>query len=144
MKKIAVQRIDGGVSIVIPSHEATDETMLRDAMRVEGYVSHREIEDDELPTFRDFRDAWSDNGRLIIHDMVKANNIKRNQFRDLRKPLMEKLDVDYMRADEAGNVSLKFDIAKQKQILRDVTIFQDIDDIKQLKEYMPEALKEGS
>jgi hypothetical protein len=61
LKKILVQRDDGGVSIVCPTHEATPETMLRDALNVIGYISHMEINDEDLPEDRTHRDAWTYN-----------------------------------------------------------------------------------
>ena len=39
----------------------------------------------------------------------------------VRKPLLEALDIDYQRADEAGDASKKTEIATKKQALRDVT-----------------------
>lgn len=143
MKKICVKRDDGGVSIVIPSHVATIEKMERDAKRVEGYVSHREIEDSEIPSDRYFRNAWKDDGDKVGHDLPKCKEIKKDKMREIRKPLLEKLDIEYQRADEVKDEAKKAEIAAKKQALRDVTNLPLPDDIQQLKDFMPDVLKES-
>lgn len=140
MKKLIVKRSDGGISIIIPAKDATAESLERDAKAVEGYVSHRECEDSEMPSFRDFRDAWVDNGKLE-HDISKCKEIKKNHFRQLRKPLLEALDVEYQRADEANDAAKKGEIAVKKQELRDITAIAMPDDVMQLKAFIPEFLK---
>lgn len=139
MRKLAVTRNDGGISIVIPTNEATPELMLRDALKVAGYVSHREIDDSELPQDRYFREAWMDNGKLNI-DPDKALEIKKDKLRALRAPKFSELDVSFMRAVEAGDSVLQVDIAKQKQVLRDVTLNLPTD-LEELKNFCPDCLK---
>lgn len=51
----------------------------------------------------------------------KAKEIQKNNWRDARKPILERLDVEYVRADERGDTALKQQIAAQKQELRDIT-----------------------
>jgi len=54
------------------------------------------------------------------------------------------LDVEYMRADEAGNVAKKLAVAKKKQELRDVTADPRIESAKtpeELKAVWPDCLK---
>ena len=103
--------------------------------------NYRVVHEDELPRFRDFRDAWIHDGKTITHDMAKANNIKRDMFRALRKPLLEALDVAYLEADEKNDHEEKKSVAARKQALRDITKFQDLNDINELREYMPDILK---
>ena len=141
MRKIVVKRIDGGVSIVCPSPEATSELLLRDALAVEGYVSHREIDDLDIPKDRIFRNAWTDNlpTNKIDIDMTKAKEIKKDQMRRLRKPKLEALDVQFMIALESGSDTLV--IKEKKKELRDVTTLVLPDDVEQLKSFMPDCLK---
>ena len=55
----------------------------------------------------------------ITIDIPKAKEIRKEQLRQDRKPLLDQLDIDYMRAQEAGNdTSL---IVQRKQALRDIT-----------------------
>jgi len=73
---------------------------------------------------------------MITINMDKARKIKQDQIRDERKPLLEKLDVQFMRAVESGNSALQTEIATQKQALRDCTVDPVI-----LNAATPEALK---
>jgi len=54
-------------------------------------------------------------------DMDKARAIKQDMVRAERKPLLEQLDVAYMRAQEAGDTAQMEAIAAKKQALRDCT-----------------------
>ena len=142
MRKIAVKRNDGGVSIIIPANEATPELLLRDALEIKEYVSHREIDDAQLPNDRYFRDAWTDDLPTETVDIIpeKALEIKKDKLRALRTPKLEALDVEFMRSIELGDAVLQAEIAAKKQILRDVTLNLPID-LEELKNYMPDCLK---
>jgi hypothetical protein len=54
-------------------------------------------------------------------NMDKAKDIWRNQWRTARGPLLEQLDVDFMRAVESGDSAKQTAVADEKQALRDVT-----------------------
>ena len=56
---------------------------------------------------------------MITIDLDKAKLIKKDKLRDERKPLLESLDVDYIRALEVGADTT--DIVSEKQRLRDIT-----------------------
>ena len=56
---------------------------------------------------------------MIKINLEKAKEIQKNKIREVRKPLLEKLDVDFVRALETGS-NLE-EIKAQKQALRDVT-----------------------
>jgi hypothetical protein len=56
---------------------------------------------------------------IITIDIPKAKEIRKEQLRQERKPLLEQLDVDYMRAQEAGDITSS--IVQKKQRLRDIT-----------------------
>ena len=58
---------------------------------------------------------------MIKVNMDKAKAIKQDMVRAERKPLLEQLDVAYMRAQEAGDTDAQQDIAAKKQALRDCT-----------------------
>lgn len=76
----------------------------------------------------------------IIINIDKAKGIKRDQFRAARKPLLEALDVAFVRALEAGDVAAQASIAAQKQALRDVTKVELPDELDALKSFVPPAL----
>ena len=56
---------------------------------------------------------------MIKINLDKAKEIQKDKIRQVRKPLLEKLDVDFVRALELGGDTAS--IAAQKQALRDVT-----------------------
>jgi hypothetical protein len=78
---------------------------------------------EDVPRDRSYRNAWRDDGKAIVHDMPKAREIHREHIRARRKPLLESLDVEMMRALERDD---PFDpertrIVLRKQRLRDAT-----------------------
>jgi hypothetical protein len=56
---------------------------------------------------------------MITIDMTKARNIKRDMIRAERAPMLEALDIAYMKALESGQDTAS--IALEKQRLRDAT-----------------------
>lgn len=92
--------------------------------------------DYSVPNERIFRGAWvaDDNEGIIDIDMTKARNIWRDKIRDARQPILEQLDVEYMRALESGNDTTA--IINQKQVLRGAT---EVPEIEQAQ--TPEQLK---
>lgn len=58
---------------------------------------------------------------MININMTKARDIKRDHLREEREPKLQELDVQFMRAVEAGDADAQAAIAAQKQTLRDVT-----------------------
>lgn len=83
----------------------------------------------DLPAHRHFRNAWKFDflNSAVTTDMPKARNIHRDRIRSAREAKLAQLDVDYMRADEQGNNSLKALIAAEKQALRDLPSSPAID-----------------
>jgi hypothetical protein len=59
--------------------------------------------------------------RTISINMNKARNIWKDKLRADRKPLLETLDVQYIRALERGQTELIQKIVKKKEFLRDIT-----------------------
>ncbi len=78
------------------------------------------IDSDIVPVDRSYRDAWDFDGEKFVIDMPAAREIHRNKLREARRPLLAALDIEYQRADEAGDVMKKQQIAAQKRTLRDV------------------------
>ena len=102
------------------------------------------IEGDQALQLKWVRNAWkiNDNGEIYF-DRDKAIEIKKEQFRFLRKPLLEKLDVEFMRALENGDTSSISIITQKKSILRDITSvdFNSHDTPQKLHEFIPDFLK---
>lgn len=56
---------------------------------------------------------------MIKINIDKAKKIQKDKMREVRKPLLEKLDVEFVRALELGGDTAS--VTEQKQALRDVT-----------------------
>jgi len=146
-KLVAIHRSDGGVSLlrcVSPSIDLMEPgekltqiveaeiSKWRQSVRPIGgspepasigdYVSHTIIGDTDVPADRTFRNAWRLGvGASVVVDMNAAVEIAKMMIREARAPLLQSLDVEYIRADESGDGVRKAEIAAQKQRLRDAT-----------------------
>ena len=60
-------------------------------------------------------------------NVTKEKNLQKDRFRQVRTPLLEALDVDYQKADEAADASAKTTVATKKQALREVTANATLD-----------------
>lgn len=58
---------------------------------------------------------------MITVNMDKAREIKKDMIRAERKEKLEALDVDFMRAVEAGDTAKQAEVSAKKQALRDAT-----------------------
>lgn len=81
---------------------------------------------------------------VVTVDIDKAKDIYREVLRSVRKPVLEDLDVQFMRAVETGNTAWQAEIAAKKQELRDLPANTAIDDVKKPEEFLqifPDILK---
>jgi len=91
-----------------------------------------------VPANRDFRGAWVLSGSVISEDLNKAKEIFADKIREARKPLLEALDTDYMKALETSADTTA--IVATKQILRDApTAGNSATTIAELKAAWPTA-----
>lgn len=58
---------------------------------------------------------------MIVVNMQKALEIKKEMLRVDRKPMLEALDVQMLRAIESNDTAKQAEIAAKKQALRDCT-----------------------
>jgi len=58
---------------------------------------------------------------MIKINLEKAKEIQKDMMREVRKPLLEKLDIDFVRALEIGDTAQVAAVSAEKQALRDVT-----------------------
>ena len=99
----------------------------------------------QLEDRRYVKPAWKLNETTgeMYFDYNLGKEMKKNQFRQLRKPLLEKLDVDFMKAMEDGdNVGMSNTVNKKK-ILRDITKIDmsQYDTPQKLHQFIPNELK---
>ena len=75
-------------------------------------------------------------------NMNKARDIWRDKWRQARKPLLEELDVEFMRATESADQAKQTEVAAKKQELRDVTTtdIDSLDNPDDLKLVWPDCL----
>lgn len=101
--------------------EQTDEEFLAWCAErsVPAGVPHQILDADAIPPDRTFRNAWKADGARIVEDVEKAREVAKEILRARRAPLLEALDVAFMRAIEQGADAAP--IAAEKQRLRDIT-----------------------
>ncbi len=145
--KYLIKNKDGSVHIMTST--SSDVTPEREILKwtqdhQENVESHRPIDESELPEDRYFRDAWMHSEDKVNVDMEKSRDVHRKVLRGLRKPLLEALDVEFIRAVEQFDDEEQALIRIKKQELRDITQHPGIVDAKtpeELKSFMPEMLK---
>lgn len=157
MKRIIWKRPDGGVSITIPCEqiletEPEQEYLDRIAAKLrekhpdangnlspaipDDWVRVADLPEENIPTDRSFRNAWTwtTTKPVIDIDFGKAKEITKNRLRAERKPLLEALDIEVMRAQEFGTDTTA--IVAEKQRLRDIIkkadVCKTLDELKEL------------
>ena len=77
---------------------------------------------------------------MITIDITKAKEIWKDKIRDVRKSALEKLDVEFIKAQEQGNDTTS--IVATKQILRDLPSLVDTaTSIEEIKEVWNDLLE---
>jgi len=121
MKRIIFTNESGGVSVVIPTGEADIDTLI--ASVVPEGADYSVVDEADLPADRTFRDAWVKSGDAVDHDITKAQAITKDRLRAERAPMLDLLDVYYIRAIESAADTAA--IVAEKQRLRDITKLVD-------------------
>ena len=154
--KAITYKTDEGVAIIYPAYQPEmspqqqhefllmvqnkDVPKLPDGSTTPSWI----IEGDQTLQLKWVRNGWkiNDNGEIYFN-RDKAIEIKKEQFRNLRKPLLEKLDVQFMRALEVGDTSTIQIVTQKKSELRDITSvdFSSYDAPQKLHEFIPNLLK---
>ena len=86
------------------------------------------------PSDRHFRNAWTLSGTVISEDLATAKTIFKDKIREVRKPLLEEQDVEYMKALEEGSTSKKTTAKNKKIKLRDAPAASAITNAKTIAE----------
>lgn len=77
---------------------------------------------------------------MIVINLEKAKELKKQMVRRERKPLLEALDAEMMKALESGDAEKQAEVAAKKQALRDATQHESIinaNDVNELKQANP-------
>jgi hypothetical protein len=135
MPFITYPQANGQVALIFPTGAIED--CIKD---VPSGVPYK-IVDDLSAIDNDYFNAYeyhAETGAEV--NIEKAKGIHLNKFREARKPLLESLDVQYMRALETEDSVKAAAIAVKKQELRDVTKTTLPDTLPELKEVWPNIL----
>lgn len=106
-----------GVAVVIPTGEIPLEAVI--AKDVPKGAEYKVVDTAEIPSDRTFRNAWEIADGKIAVNMTKAIAIQQDRIRGERQPMLESLDLEYMKALETGDTKRQAEIVAEKQILRD-------------------------
>ncbi|NBW14716.1 MAG: hypothetical protein EBR82_42630 [Caulobacteraceae bacterium] len=120
MKKIIYQT-DLGVAVVTPApwcEISIEQVAQKD---VPAGVPYSIVDALLVPEDRTFRAAWEKSPSGIIINPDKAKAIWKDKWRAARNPILASLDIEFMKAVEAGDSAKQAEIAAHKQALRDVT-----------------------
>lgn len=128
-----IKRLNGKVSY-ITKHPDFDsfgypfsEEIQKAEKNLHDSVSSRETVESNIPSSREFRDAWTDDNPedTIGINLSRAKNVQLYRLRKRREPALSEQDIEYMRGieveDSTGDPSVKNAAAAEKQRLRDIT-----------------------
>jgi hypothetical protein len=129
MRKIIYTRPDGGVSVVSPAKNVDDPLQFSEEDRINRAMlllppeatNVQVVDEASLPKDRTFRNGWKQNGAAVEHDIEKCRELHKEHLRRVRSPLLEELDVQYMRAMEKGDTATMAAVVSRKEELRDIT-----------------------
>ena len=81
-------------------------------------VSWRVVDLSEIPKDRTYRNALTDTGTAIVHDMPTARAIHLEKLRQERAPRLAELDIEWSRAAATGGDAQA--VENERQALRDM------------------------
>jgi len=135
MSYIIYPQLDNKLAVIFPTGDVND--CIKDVPEGVPYAIVDSLDGLDNAYF----DAFIyENGAAVV-DISAAKLIHLDKFRAARKPKLEKLDIDYMRALETEDYVKAANIAVQKQELRDITLTPLPDTLAELKETWPDELK---
>jgi hypothetical protein len=127
---------DNQVAVIIPSVGITKEELLE----VVPTSTYKIIENIDFLD-RAFFNAYEFDQELGAKiNISKAKEIWKDKFRVARRSILEKLDVEYMRALESGDPQKQQEIAAKKQELRDITNTSLPNSLEDIKNTWPNVL----
>jgi hypothetical protein len=132
---IIIYQDQDGLAVIHPAEGTTVEQMVA---AVPAGAPYAAMQHEDLPEDRYFREAWTLGETGLVVDIEKAKEIQRDHWRRLRKPKLEALDLDFMRALEAGESLVS--IAAAKTALRDVTETELSGTLEEIKANIPAIL----
>lgn len=129
MNAIAYKNQDGSVSFIIPAVTAD----------VPAGAESITLNTNQIPDMY-FWKAFRIDGDNLTVDIQAAKNVRLDTFREIRKGKLETLDIEAIKALEAGDAVKLADISSKKQALRDVTTLPLPDTLEEIKATLPAIL----
>lgn len=146
MKTITWDKGDGTIAITTIFDETLDSAEHAAELMALGNVPAEYVPiayDEPLPesewSIGALRATQGPSGIVVAVDLSLAKEIVKTRLRAERKPLLEALDVQYMRALEAGSSTAA--IVTEKQRLRDITLL--VDDAESLDDLRAISIQSG-
>jgi hypothetical protein len=134
MPFIIYPQSDNKLAVIIPTGDYKD--AIKDVPEGVEYA----VVDDLASLDNEYFDAFEYQNMGISCNIDKAKAIHLDKFRAARKPLLESLDVQYMKTLEANDSVKAAEIAAKKQDLRDVTKTTLPDTLPEIKNTWPAIL----
>lgn len=143
MQIIVLQNSDKTVSYITPGSATVEE--LASGLPADSVYSIVDSEDIINLNHGEFADArvYTEKYPHVEIDINRAKDIWKEKIRKARKPILEKLDVEFLRALEESDAVTVREIKDKKQKLRDVTVHKDLIAAKTLtkiREFWPAIL----
>lgn len=98
---------------------------------------YRIVKRDKIPVDQTYRNAWrlaDTEDELITIDVEKAIEVWKDKMRIAREPILNRLDTEFFRALEDGDIERQKFITKTKKLLRDVTQLPELEQAKSIQE----------
>ena len=122
------------VAVIIPTGDVND--AIKDVPAGSEYKIVESIDIDN-----DYFNAYEFDTELGAKvNIEKAKGIHLDKFRSTRVPKLQKLDIDFMKAVEAGDVNTIKEITAKKQALRDITLIELPNTLNEIKNTWPDVL----
>ena len=134
MSFIIYPQQDNKLAVIIPCGDVQD--AVKDVPEGKPYAIV-----DSLDVDNDYFDAYDyhpEDGAVV--NISNAQLIHLDKFRKSREPILQKLDIAYMKALETEDTVAAAEIAVKKQELRDVTKVELPNDLAGIKATFPEIL----
>jgi len=134
MPFIIYPQADNKLAVIIPTGDYKD--AIKDVPEGIEYAVVNDLGnlDDE------YFNAFEYQNMSIFCNIEKTKKIHLDKFRVARKPLLESLDVQYMKALESNDSVKAAEVATKKQELRDVTKTPLPDTLEEIKAVWPSVL----
>jgi hypothetical protein len=138
MPYITYPQFNGQVAVIIPADPSLSIEEIATKDVPEG-VPYKIIDNLNIDYFYFNAYEFNEEDGAVIN-IYKAKEIHLNKFREVRKPLLEALDVQYMKALETGDQTTISYVVSSKQALRDVTKISLPDNLADIKNTWPNIL----